>query len=297
MSDTTYHYTGQRQEANLGGADGLYYYNSRWYDSYITQFTQPDSIIPDPYNPLDWNRYSYSRNNPVNKNDPTGHCVPPFLVVCVVLGGAAIGAVASLGGYVLGSVVTGHEMTWSEAGGAAVAGAVVGGIGVVSAPIAGSLLGAMGLTATNTAVFWGSVAVNSVAGGMAYLAGGATQNGLDAAQGKEATFSFNAPDLAKNVILSGALSSLSYFEFPVPNNGIRTLNQAQIFLPRGYFSTNAINLYSQVFYATGYGTMLSTGDINSPSNSSSIVQNTTNNNVSYPQTYGGGGSRTPAMIN
>jgi hypothetical protein len=26
----------------------------RFPESYITQFTQPDSIIPDPYNPLDW---------------------------------------------------------------------------------------------------------------------------------------------------------------------------------------------------------------------------------------------------
>lgn len=37
--------------------------------------TQPDSIIPDPYNPLDWNRYAYVRYNPVNNTDPTGHRV------------------------------------------------------------------------------------------------------------------------------------------------------------------------------------------------------------------------------
>jgi hypothetical protein len=35
--------------------------------------TQPDSIVPDPYNPLSWNRYSYVYNNPVRYNDPTGH--------------------------------------------------------------------------------------------------------------------------------------------------------------------------------------------------------------------------------
>lgn len=44
--------------------------NSR---SYITQFSQPDTIVPDPYNPQDWNRYSYARNNPVRYNDPSGH--------------------------------------------------------------------------------------------------------------------------------------------------------------------------------------------------------------------------------
>jgi len=68
---TTFGFTGQRAERGVAG--GLYYYNDRWYDSYITQFTQPDTIIPDPYNPLDWNRYSYARYNPVKYTDPTGH--------------------------------------------------------------------------------------------------------------------------------------------------------------------------------------------------------------------------------
>jgi hypothetical protein len=44
--------------------------NSR---SYITQFSQPDSIIPDPYNSQDWNRYAYARNNPLKYTDPNGH--------------------------------------------------------------------------------------------------------------------------------------------------------------------------------------------------------------------------------
>lgn len=37
------------------------------------QFQQPDTLIPEPYNPLDWNRYSYVRYNPVNFNDPSGN--------------------------------------------------------------------------------------------------------------------------------------------------------------------------------------------------------------------------------
>jgi len=36
-------------------------------------FTSPDTLIPDPYNPLDWNRYQYSRANPLKYTDPTGH--------------------------------------------------------------------------------------------------------------------------------------------------------------------------------------------------------------------------------
>lgn len=35
----------------------------------------PDSIVPDPGNPQNYNRYSYSLNNPINLVDPTGHIV------------------------------------------------------------------------------------------------------------------------------------------------------------------------------------------------------------------------------
>jgi RHS repeat-associated protein len=52
---------------------GLMFYNARWYDPYLNHFTQPDSIVPDPYNPQDWNRYSYARNNPIRYTDPSGH--------------------------------------------------------------------------------------------------------------------------------------------------------------------------------------------------------------------------------
>jgi hypothetical protein len=37
------------------------------------EFTQPDTIIPKAYSPQTWNRYSYTQNNPVRYNDPTGH--------------------------------------------------------------------------------------------------------------------------------------------------------------------------------------------------------------------------------
>jgi RHS repeat-associated protein len=41
-SPTTFRYTGQRLESDLG----LYFYNARWYDSYLNRWIQPDSIIP-----------------------------------------------------------------------------------------------------------------------------------------------------------------------------------------------------------------------------------------------------------
>jgi RHS repeat-associated protein len=66
---TTMRYTGQRQESTIG----LYYYGARWYDAYLNRWIQPDSIIPDPGNPLDFDRFAYARNNPLVNIDPSGH--------------------------------------------------------------------------------------------------------------------------------------------------------------------------------------------------------------------------------
>ena len=70
---TTFRFTGQRAEELLGGADGLYYYNARWYDPYLAHFVQPDSIIPDQNDPQSWDRFAYTLNNPVRFKDPSGH--------------------------------------------------------------------------------------------------------------------------------------------------------------------------------------------------------------------------------
>ena len=105
---TTFKFTGQRYESGIG----LYYYGARWYDSSLGRFIQPDSIIPGegssnsqlivdyhelgfvnqlnqenrqhlknsqdksssvPTNSQPFDRYSYTSNNPVRYNDPTGH--------------------------------------------------------------------------------------------------------------------------------------------------------------------------------------------------------------------------------
>ena len=39
----------------------------------INQTTQPDTIIPEPYNSLDYQRYAYVRYNPLKYVDPSGH--------------------------------------------------------------------------------------------------------------------------------------------------------------------------------------------------------------------------------
>lgn len=69
VSETTFGFTGQRKETGLN----LYFYQSRWYDPSMMKWLTPDTVIPDPNNPLDYDRYAYVRNNPVNFNDPSGH--------------------------------------------------------------------------------------------------------------------------------------------------------------------------------------------------------------------------------
>ncbi len=49
------------------------------------QFTQPDSIVPEPGNPQSLNRYSYVYNNPLRYADPTGHEADEWMN-CFVLG-------------------------------------------------------------------------------------------------------------------------------------------------------------------------------------------------------------------
>ena len=71
VTATEYGYTGQRADQSTG----LMYYQARYYDPTLRRFTQPDTIIPNPLNPQDLNRYTYTRNNPVKYTDPSGHKV------------------------------------------------------------------------------------------------------------------------------------------------------------------------------------------------------------------------------
>jgi RHS repeat-associated protein len=52
---------------------GLYFYNARYYSPYLNRWLQPDTIVPEPSNPQDLNRYAYGRNNPLRFIDPSGH--------------------------------------------------------------------------------------------------------------------------------------------------------------------------------------------------------------------------------
>jgi hypothetical protein len=53
---------------------------------------QADSIIPEPGNPLAWDRYAYANNNPLYYTDPSGHNPLLFALAVGVVATAAIGA-------------------------------------------------------------------------------------------------------------------------------------------------------------------------------------------------------------
>jgi len=74
-------FTGQR-DTGLG----IYDYNARFYSPKLGRFLSADTIVPNPFNPQDLNRFSYVRNNPLRYIDPTGH-----MVACGVMSAACDG--------------------------------------------------------------------------------------------------------------------------------------------------------------------------------------------------------------
>ena len=66
---TSVGFTGHDAELVAGMID----MKARYYDPKLGRFHAADTIVPDPVNALDWNRYAYVRNNPLRYTDPTGH--------------------------------------------------------------------------------------------------------------------------------------------------------------------------------------------------------------------------------
>ena len=68
---TDHLFTGQIQDQSVG----LYWYVSRAYDPSIGRFCCPDAIVPTAGDPQSLNRYTYARNSPVGRVDPTAHWI------------------------------------------------------------------------------------------------------------------------------------------------------------------------------------------------------------------------------
>ncbi|MBV8893440.1 MAG: RHS repeat-associated core domain-containing protein, partial [Acidobacteria bacterium] len=66
---TDHLFTGQIKDQSIE----LYWYGTRCYEPSIGRFCQPDSVVPSAADPQSLNRYSYVRNNPLTRVDPSGH--------------------------------------------------------------------------------------------------------------------------------------------------------------------------------------------------------------------------------
>jgi RHS repeat-associated protein len=82
--NTDFGYTGQRNldddpSTGSGQRIGLMDYKFRFYSPSLGRFAQADMIVPNPYNPQAFNRFSYVVNSPINLNDLTGHAYCDFI--------------------------------------------------------------------------------------------------------------------------------------------------------------------------------------------------------------------------
>jgi RHS repeat-associated protein len=159
---------------------GLYYYGARYYDPQLAKFITPDTIVPNPSNPQDLNRYSYCNNNPINYTDPTGHSWKSVFKSIAkgfasgVVGGIVTGIITVLSGGTLTPLALAIGGMVSGAMNAALNGAGVQGIlmgaaigGILGGGLGGLALGGHQLAAT---LIGGALAV---AGGvMSYQQGG-----------------------------------------------------------------------------------------------------------------------------
>jgi RHS repeat-associated protein len=163
---TSYHFTGQRLEDDIG----LYYYGARWYDPYLNRWIQPDSDVPESQGVQAYDRYAYANNNPVKYTDPTGHFA--WLPV-LTLGGALIGAVVNYTSQVvnnyntnggdLGSALTTNIDVGSVANSALAGAAVgfsVGVLGPAAVAVAGDAITGVGLITGSATIFTAGVSAS-----------------------------------------------------------------------------------------------------------------------------------------
>lgn len=111
-NNSVYTFTGQEHDPEIN----LMYYKARYHSPYLRQFTQPDSIIPEIYNPQALNRYAYTLNNPVIYIDPSGrkYELVKFIVTFTEFQVIVIGVFAeSFGRYVGVEILTSQDIAQS----------------------------------------------------------------------------------------------------------------------------------------------------------------------------------------
>jgi RHS repeat-associated protein len=157
---------------------GIYFYRARYYDPNPARFLNEDLIGFR----AGVNFYRYVRNNPVNRNDPSG-LLPTIGCACKVAAGAVAGGLAGagvgkwlggilggVGGGIVGALGGGTLGTGVEPGGGTVAGGIGGSIaGAGEGSAVGSAAGTMAGAAVGAIV--GAIAANINCSVSCYLNG------------------------------------------------------------------------------------------------------------------------------
>ncbi len=141
---------------------GLINMNARLYDPVLGRFISADTVIPNPGNMQDFNRYSYVRNNPLFYTDPSGHVVDPVIL------GLVIGAI-------VGGVTAGVQSDW-DAGSVlfgAMTGALMGAVG-------GKIWGMYGFEGSAATAFSPYIAAASTGAHFGAMSAGMSGGGWDA---------------------------------------------------------------------------------------------------------------------
>ncbi|MDD3382830.1 MAG: hypothetical protein PHT83_04990 [Bacilli bacterium] len=129
----------------LDNETGLYYLNSRYYDTLTCRFISmdlPEIATLDQGNLLQHNLFSYCLNDPVNMVDSNGYL--GFIIAIII--GAVIGGAVSGGVEIVEQVQTYKEVKdWNEVGKSTLGGAVSGGFASTPVSTFGAVIfGAIG---------------------------------------------------------------------------------------------------------------------------------------------------------
>lgn len=197
--DVKHKFTGQEDDAEYG----LYYYNARYYDPELGRFISADTIVPNPHDPQDLNRYSYVGNNPLKYTDPTGHLKLGSIFKKVV--GAIVGIVVTVltGGSGL-AILPG---IWAAVAGGAAGGAVSAAVNGGNI-LKGAIFGAIGGAITGGAFYGAGEIMKGVTDPLVRAAGHAAAGAAVGA----ATSAIMGGDIGMGALtgfVSGGVSSLA----------------------------------------------------------------------------------------